>query len=78
MFYIYMVNNYVFFLVLQVSVKDCIPNSWEMFNWDIYQPLVFTMKLGGKRWEHGSYSTIKRLGGKPQVWEHGYLSIKNG
>ena len=24
---------------LQISVEDCIPNSWVMFNWDIYQPL---------------------------------------
>ena len=23
---------------LQIAVGDCIPNSWVMFNWDIYQP----------------------------------------
>ena len=26
---------------LQISVRDYIPNSWMMFNWDIYQPLHF-------------------------------------
>ena len=25
---------------LQISVGICIPNSWVMFNWDIYQPLL--------------------------------------
>ena len=25
---------------LQISVGDYIPNSWVMFNWDIYQPLL--------------------------------------
>ena len=25
---------------LQISVGDSIPNSWVMFTWDIYQPLI--------------------------------------
>ena len=28
---------------LQISVGDYIPNSWVMFNWDIYQPLCNMM-----------------------------------
>ena len=27
---------------LQISVGDYIPNSWVMFNWDIYQPLYYS------------------------------------
>ena len=28
---------------LQISVVNYIPNTWVMFNWDIYQPLLFTI-----------------------------------
>ena len=31
---------------LQISVGDDIPNSWVMFNWDIYQPLTNDRRLG--------------------------------
>ena len=26
---------------LQISVGNYIPNTWVMFNWDIYQPLLY-------------------------------------
>ena len=31
---------------LQISVGIYIPNSWVMFNWDIYQPLLNVCSLG--------------------------------
>ena len=30
---------------LQISVGIYIPNSWVMFNWDIYQPLLNDGKM---------------------------------
>ena len=30
---------------LPISVGDYIPNSWVMFNWDIYQPLLINHQI---------------------------------
>ena len=31
---------------LQISVGNYIPNTWVMFNWDIYQPLLRLEDVG--------------------------------
>ena len=36
--------GHFFLLLTHISVGNYIPNSWVMFNWDIYQPLSLLLK----------------------------------